>query len=175
VAPELACGTIGVLTPIDRRTPEGATGSTQSILTWVATVTANLPPSQSRTLAVLVAAAIHTERPNLATIGRRLAGPTTAKSAIKRAWRLTDNGRVEVADAPPDPGAWDRSVAAFRADLAAIMGLVADPATDLFAPLPHGQGQTVLREALLAADHNAYHIGQLVTVRRLLGAWHESA
>jgi hypothetical protein len=78
-------------------------------------------------------------------------------------------------DAPPDPGAWDRSVAAFRADLAAIMGLVADPATDLFAPLPHGQGQTLLREALLAADHNAYHIGQLVAVRRLLGAWHEPA
>src|SRR3954466_3216571 len=74
-------------------------------------------------------------------------------------------------DAPPDPVAWDLSAAAFRADLRALMDLVADPATDLFAPLPHGQGQTVLREALLVADHNAYHIGQLVTVRRLLGAW----
>jgi hypothetical protein len=51
--------------------------------------------------------------------------------------------------------------------------LVADPATDPFALLPHGQGQMVLREALLVADHNAYHLGQLVTVRRLLGAWHE--
>jgi uncharacterized damage-inducible protein DinB len=49
--------------------------------------------------------------------------------------------------------------------------LVADPATDLFAPIPHGQGQTILREALLVADHNAYHLGQLVTIRRLLGAW----
>ena len=76
-------------------------------------------------------------------------------------------------DAPPDPGAWDRSVAAFRADLRAMMDLVADPATDLLAPIPHGQGQTVLREALLVADHNAYHLGQLVTVRRLLGAWHD--
>ncbi len=75
-------------------------------------------------------------------------------------------------EAPPDPGAWDRSVAAFRADLRAMMDLVADPATDLLAPIPHGQGQTVLREALLVADHNAYHLGQLVTVRRLLGAWH---
>jgi hypothetical protein len=75
-------------------------------------------------------------------------------------------------DAPPDPGAWDRSVAAFRSDLRAVMDLVADPATDLLAPIPHGQGQTVLREALLVADHNAYHLGQLVTVRRLLGAWH---
>jgi hypothetical protein len=73
--------------------------STQSILGWVACVTSNLLPSQSQTPAVLVAAAIRTERPNLATIGRRMAGPTTAKSAIKRAWRFTDNGRVEVADA----------------------------------------------------------------------------
>ena len=74
-------------------------------------------------------------------------------------------------DAPPDAGAWDRSVAAFRADLAAMCALVADPATDLFAKIPHGDGQTILREALLVADHNAYHLGQLVTVRRALGAW----
>ena len=76
-------------------------------------------------------------------------------------------------DAPPDPGAWDRSVDSFRADLKAMRDLVANPATDLFASIPHGQGQTILREALLAADHNAYHLGQLVTVRRLLGAWHD--
>jgi len=74
-------------------------------------------------------------------------------------------------DAPPDRRAWDRSIAAFQADLTAMMNLVADPKTDLFTPLPHGQGQTILREALLVADHNAYHLGQLVTVRRLLGAW----
>lgn len=73
--------------------------STQSILSWVVCVTSNLRPSQSRTLAVLVAAAIRTERPNLATVGRQLAGPTTAKSAIKRAWRFTDNHRIAVADA----------------------------------------------------------------------------
>jgi uncharacterized damage-inducible protein DinB len=76
-------------------------------------------------------------------------------------------------DAPPDGEAWDRSVAAFRADLRAMQDLVADPATDLFAPLPHGEGQTALREALLVADHNAYHLGQLVVVRRLLGCWPE--
>ncbi len=52
-----------------------------------------------------------------------------------------------------------------------MQALVADPATDLYAPLPHGQGQSVLREALLVADHNAYHLGQLVAVRRALGAW----
>jgi hypothetical protein len=76
-------------------------------------------------------------------------------------------------DAPPDAQAWDRSVAAFRADLQAMMDLVASPDTDLLAPIPHGQGQTILREALLVADHNSYHLGQLVTVRRLLGTWSE--
>jgi hypothetical protein len=74
-------------------------------------------------------------------------------------------------DAPPDAGVWDLSAASFRADLRAMQDLVSDPATDLFTPIPHGQGQTILREALLVADHNAYHLGQLVTVRRLLGAW----
>ena len=82
-------------------------------------------------------------------------------------------GYWPAADAPPDDGAWDRSVAAFRADLRAMQDLVADPGTDLFTPLPHGEGQTALREALLVADHNAYHLGQLVVVRRLLGAWEE--
>jgi len=74
-------------------------------------------------------------------------------------------------DAPPQSAAWDASVKSFRADLKAMQDLVADPATDLFAKIPHGDGQTILREALLVADHNAYHLGQLVVVRRLLGAW----
>ncbi len=74
-------------------------------------------------------------------------------------------------DWPPDDKAWDRSVEAFRADLKAMQDLVADPATDLFAPIAHGDGQTALREALLVADHNAYHLGQLVMARRCLGAW----
>jgi hypothetical protein len=74
-------------------------------------------------------------------------------------------------NAPPDAGAWQRSVKGFKADLKAMCDLVADPKTDLLAPIPHGTGQTILREALLVADHNAYHLGQLVTVRRLLGAW----
>jgi hypothetical protein len=74
-------------------------------------------------------------------------------------------------DAPPDAGAWDRSVAAFWADLKAMQDLIADPKTDLYAPIAHGQGQTILREALLVADHNAYHLGQLVMLRRCLGAW----
>lgn len=73
--------------------------------------------------------------------------------------------------APPDDKAWDKSVRAFRRDLKAIGDLVKNPATDLFAPIPHGSGQTVLREVLLVADHNAYHLGELVLLRRLLGAW----
>jgi hypothetical protein len=68
---------------------------------------------------------------------------------------------------------WDRISAAFRADMKAMMDLVADPETDLFAPIPHCHGRTILPEALSVADHNAYHPGQLATVRRLLGAWHD--
>jgi uncharacterized damage-inducible protein DinB len=74
-------------------------------------------------------------------------------------------------DAPPDEAAWQRSLAAFRSDLEAMKALVADPSIDLVATIPHGSGQTVLREALLVADHNAYHLGQVVVVRRALGAW----
>jgi hypothetical protein len=74
-------------------------------------------------------------------------------------------------DAPPNPSAWDRSVESFRSDLQAMKDLIADPTTDLFAPILHGQGQTILREALLVADHNSYHLGQMVVVRRLIGAW----
>lgn len=72
-------------------------------------------------------------------------------------------------DQSPDAEAWDKSVAAFSADLEQMEALVADSATDLFAPIPHGDGQTILREALLVADHNAYHLGVLATMKRLLG------
>ncbi len=76
-------------------------------------------------------------------------------------------------DGPPELESWDRSVDAFRDDLQAMIDVVADPSTDLYAPIPHGDGQTILREALLVADHNAYHLGQLVFLRRCLGAWDE--
>jgi hypothetical protein len=72
---------------------------------------------------------------------------------------------------PPNDKAWARSVRAFQADLDAMRKLVGAESTDLYAPIPHGDGQTVMREALLIADHNAYHIGELVLLRRLLGAW----
>ncbi|MGA3293608.1 MAG: DinB family protein [Candidatus Acidiferrales bacterium] len=75
--------------------------------------------------------------------------------------------------APPSAAAWDKSVKSLEHDLEEMGKLVADPKTDLLARIPHGSGQTILREALLIADHNAYHLGQLVLVRRLLGCWPE--
>ena len=72
---------------------------------------------------------------------------------------------------PPSAAAWNRSIEQFRTDQKAMLDLVADPKTDLFAKIPWGDGQTILREALLVADHNAYHLAQIVDVRRLLGAW----
>jgi len=76
--------------------------------------------------------------------------------------------------APPTEAAWDESVVAFRRDRDALKALAADPDMDLFAAIPHGTGQTCLRELLLVADHNAYHVGQLVLLRRLLGVWPRS-
>ncbi len=73
-------------------------------------------------------------------------------------------------DAPPGSTSWDQSVQRFRDDLQAMIDLVANSDTDLYAPIPNGDGQTILREALLVADHNAYHLGQLVLLRHCLGA-----
>jgi len=73
--------------------------------------------------------------------------------------------------APPDKKSWSKSAAAYRASLKRMTDLVANEKVNLFTLIPHGDGQTILREALLAADHTAYHLGQLVEVRRALGAW----
>ena len=73
---------------------------------------------------------------------------------------------------PPEDGAWDRSIAQVKVDRKALQDLVLDPHNDLTAKIPGGSGQTLLREALLAADHLAYHVGELVFLRKLLGAWH---
>lgn len=75
------------------------------------------------------------------------------------------------AAAPDSSAAWDRSVAEFRADRESLAALARDPAIDLFARVPNGSGQTYLRELFVVADHNAYHVGQLVLVRRALGIW----
>jgi len=72
---------------------------------------------------------------------------------------------------PANAAAWTKSVNQFRSDLKDMQEMIRNPKTDLFAKIPWGDGQTILREALLLADHNAYHIAQLVDVRRLLGVW----
>ena len=73
--------------------------------------------------------------------------------------------------APASAKDWDESVRSFHSDLKRLCELVSADSTDFYAEIPHGEGQTILRQVLLTADHNAYHIGQLVLVRKLLGAW----
>lgn len=73
--------------------------------------------------------------------------------------------------APPDEAAWERSVAECRQDREAMKSLALDSSVGLLGAIPHGSGQTYLRELLLVADHNAYHVGQIVAVRRALGVW----
>jgi hypothetical protein len=75
---------------------------------------------------------------------------------------------------PPDETAWEKSVREFQHDLQEMIKLVKTPKSDLYAAIPHGNGQTILRQALLLADHNAYHLGQLVDLRRALGTWPDS-
>ncbi len=74
-------------------------------------------------------------------------------------------------EAPPTKDAWEKSIKQIQSDLKEMEKLVKDPKTDLYAKIPHGDGQTILREALLIADHNAYHIAEIIMVRRLLGCW----
>jgi DinB superfamily len=81
------------------------------------------------------------------------------------------DGYWPAGDGPAADGAWKRSVAGFRRTLSEMQALVKNPKTNLYARIPHGQGQTILREAMLVADHNSYHLGQFVLLRRLLGAW----
>jgi hypothetical protein len=123
---------------------------------------------------------------------------TFANALPHTGWQLLEHARLAQWDilefsrnpkhvSPPFPGgywpktpvpandeAWNESVAAFQRDLEAMVYLVRDPRTDLFAKIPHGQGQSILRETLVLADHNAYHLGQLVDLRRALGAWPET-
>ena len=83
-------------------------------------------------------------------------------------------GYWPTSDKPPTDAQWKKCVSAIKKDLQTMQRLVEDPRTDLYSKIPHGTGQNILREALLIADHNAYHLGQLLLVRRLLGAWHEA-
>lgn len=77
-------------------------------------------------------------------------------------------------DARTDEAGWNQTIASFRANHQALQDLVADPTTDLMTPLPHGTGQTVLREILVIADHNAYHIGEFAILRQVMQTWPSS-
>src|SRR4051812_30756902 len=72
---------------------------------------------------------------------------------------------------PKSPAAWHRAVASYRADRRAMQRLVVNPRIDLLGKIPHGSGQTVLRELLLVVDHTAYHVAQILDIRRALGIW----
>jgi hypothetical protein len=74
---------------------------------------------------------------------------------------------------PPSAHAWDESIAAIHRDLKTFIALIEKPSSDLYKPFRWGDGQNLLREALLIADHNAYHVGELILLLRLLGAWHK--
>lgn len=87
---------------------------------------------------------------------------------VSPAW---PDGYWPASPAPASAAAWDKSIKAFQRDLEAMRKLVTNPKSDLFTPFAHGDGQTLLREALQIADHNAYHVGALVSLRRQLGAW----
>jgi len=80
-------------------------------------------------------------------------------------------GYWPVAEAPEDEAAWSKSLECFNRNLQEIIALVGNHSVDLFERIPHGSGQTILREVLLLADHNAYHLGQIVVLRKILGAW----
>ena len=74
-------------------------------------------------------------------------------------------------DATADEAAWKKTIASFRADLRDLLAILDNPRTDLYSPLPHGDGQNILREFLLVADHNAYHIGEFAILRQVMGTW----
>src|SRR5271155_5582271 len=106
-------------------------------------------------------------------VARTLAHRPARHPRIQQESQARPGGYWPKTPMPPDDKAWHNSVAAFQKDLTDMVRLVQNPRTDLFAKIPHGQGQTILREALVLADHNAYHLGQLVDLRRALGAWPE--
>jgi len=105
----------------------------------------------------------------------RLCQQDILEYALDPAWQSPPwpDGFWPAGDAPPDETAWDAAIDGFLNDLARLRDRVIDPATDLLSPIPHGldASHNLARQAMLAADHNAYHIGQLVLVRRAIGEW----
>ncbi len=107
----------------------------------------------------------------------RLAQEDILRYTFDPSWRSPEwpAGYWPRADAAPDDAAWEEARRAFLADLAEARERLRDPGLDLAAPLPHGEGRIYLRQFLLIADHNAYHLGQVVLTRKLLGDWPASS
>ena len=103
----------------------------------------------------------------------RLAQEDILRYTLDPAWRspLFPDGYWPTAESQPSEAEWDAALAGFRHDLEEVCALARDPERDLTSPIPHGEGRTYLRQILLVADHNAYHLGQIVLTRKLLGAW----
>jgi uncharacterized damage-inducible protein DinB len=101
----------------------------------------------------------------------RLAQEDILRFTLDRSWKSPEwpAGYWPSPDSAPTEAMWSKALAGFRTDLEAMCKLVEDRSVDLTARIPHGQGQSYLREALLVADHNAYHLGQIVQLRKLLG------
>jgi hypothetical protein len=87
---------------------------------------------------------------------------------VSPAW---PEGYWPLKDEEADPARWQQTIGAFRSDMVDLEAMIEDPATDLYADLPHAEGYTVLREILLVADHNAYHIGEFAILRQVMGTW----
>jgi uncharacterized damage-inducible protein DinB len=102
----------------------------------------------------------------------RLAQEDILRYTLDAAWKSPEwPGGYWPKREDPTPDEWERCVAGVRADLDSVCALARDPNRDLTARLPHGEGRTYLRQVLLVADHNAYHLGQIVQTRKWLGAW----
>jgi len=101
----------------------------------------------------------------------RIAQQDILRYTVDPKWKSPDfpSGFWPTVDFSDD--AWRATVEGFNADLQEVIDLVRNSSTDLTAEIPHGEGRTYLREVLLIADHNAYHLGQIVTIRKALGAW----
>nr|BBH86569.1 hypothetical protein KTC_13200 [Thermosporothrix sp. COM3] len=89
---------------------------------------------------------------------------------IAPAW---PSGYWPAPDALTDREGWEATIASFHADQRALVAIIDDPKTDLYAPIPHGDGQNILQEILTVADHNAYHIGEFAILRQVMGTWPE--
>jgi uncharacterized damage-inducible protein DinB len=103
----------------------------------------------------------------------RLAQEDILRYTLDARWKSPKwpQGYWPVESRQPAPAEWEGVVAGFRSDLAAMCALARDPKRVLTDRIPHGEGRTYLRQVLLVADHNAYHLGQIVQTRKLLGAW----